>query len=131
MVTPRKVTGMSKKIETSDMWLVYEDSSGNKHYQPWTDLVECGTLIDPESDEDMEMIGWTTERNKRIEALRTIVLECQSDRVEGFLVDTYTASLILSCYDQGNDKTKSIIEKLNLKKVADICYQAAVKGHVK
>lgn len=44
----------------SSMWLVYADTEGGKHYQPWQDLEESGTLIDPETGEDMEMIGWTT-----------------------------------------------------------------------
>lgn len=41
------------------MWLVYLDTEGDEHYQPWEDLVEAGTLIDPQTGEDMEMVGWT------------------------------------------------------------------------
>jgi hypothetical protein len=48
-------------VKTGNMWLVYEDDKGDKHHQPWQDLVEAGTLIDPYSGDDMEMIGWTTE----------------------------------------------------------------------
>lgn len=48
-------------METSPMWLVYEDENGDLHYQPWEDLTESGTLIDPEDGEDMEMVGWTTK----------------------------------------------------------------------
>ena len=44
-----------------NMWLVYTDERGKKHYQPWQDLVEVGTLIDEESGDDMEMIGWTID----------------------------------------------------------------------
>lgn len=47
-------------INTSSMWLVYADSEGGHHYQPWQDLEESGTLIDPETGDDMEMVGWTT-----------------------------------------------------------------------
>ena len=47
-------------INTSSMWLVYADSEGGHHYQPWQDLEESGTLINPETGDDMEMVGWTT-----------------------------------------------------------------------
>lgn len=47
-------------IKTGGMWLVYVDAHGDNHFQPWQDLEESGTLIDPESGEDMEMVGWTT-----------------------------------------------------------------------
>lgn len=42
------------------MWLVYQDDAGNQHHQPWQDLPEVGTLIDPETGEDMPLTGWTT-----------------------------------------------------------------------
>ena len=48
-------------IQDGDMWLVYVDAEGERHYQPWQDLQESGTLIDGETGEDMEMIGWATE----------------------------------------------------------------------
>jgi hypothetical protein len=44
------------------MWLVYSSiHNGTRRviYQPWNELCESGTLVDPETDEDMEMIGWT------------------------------------------------------------------------
>jgi hypothetical protein len=37
--------------------LVYRDSVGNLHEQPVVDVVEVGTLIDPETGDDMEIIG--------------------------------------------------------------------------
>ena len=43
------------------MWLVYADDEGDWHYQPWQDLTESGTLIDQDTGNDMEMIGWTTQ----------------------------------------------------------------------
>lgn len=45
---------------TSPMWIVYESSEGELFYQSYEDLVESGTLIDPETDEDMTIVGWTT-----------------------------------------------------------------------
>ncbi|MCK0441264.1 hypothetical protein MUG78_17840 [Gordonia alkaliphila] len=49
------------KTQSSAMWLVYVDEGGGHHYQPWGDLTEAGTLIDPENGDDMDLIGWTTE----------------------------------------------------------------------
>lgn len=37
--------------------LVYRDSSGTQHRQMAADVVEVGTLIDPETGDDMEIIG--------------------------------------------------------------------------
>lgn len=48
-------------MQTKDMWLVYEDSEGKRHYQPYMDVVFSGTLVDTSTDEDMHLIGWTTE----------------------------------------------------------------------
>lgn len=47
------------------MWLVYRDADGALHYQPWEDLMEVGTLVDPQTDEDMEMVGWTLRHPAR------------------------------------------------------------------
>ena len=44
-------------IRTDDMELVYTDSAGNKHTQPWQDISESGTLIDPETGDDMTLDG--------------------------------------------------------------------------
>jgi len=47
-------------INSGNMWLVYVADNGENHFQPWQDLMSAGTLIDPESGDDMEMVGWTT-----------------------------------------------------------------------
>jgi len=47
-------------ISSGNMWLVYVADNGENHFQPWQDLMSAGTLIDPESGDDMEMVGWTT-----------------------------------------------------------------------
>lgn len=46
-------------VRTDPLFLVYVDETGQYHYQPWGDVTESGTLIDPESGEDMEMVGWS------------------------------------------------------------------------
>lgn len=38
--------------------LVYLDKEGKKYYQHWDDLQESGTLINPETGEDLKLIGW-------------------------------------------------------------------------
>lgn len=48
-----------EKINTGELYLVYKDSEGGCHYQPWQDIVGSGTLSDPEGG-DMEVIGWVT-----------------------------------------------------------------------
>lgn len=48
-------------INRSSMWLVYKDDAGMKHYQHWNDTVDSGTLIDPFTGDDMELVGWTTD----------------------------------------------------------------------
>jgi hypothetical protein len=43
---------------TDAMFLIYRDSEGRRFTQHWQDLTEMGTLIDPETGEDLELIGW-------------------------------------------------------------------------
>lgn len=49
------------EYNTSEMYLVYRDGSGSLHPQPWDDLFYSGTLIDPDTGDDMDIVGWTTE----------------------------------------------------------------------
>ncbi|MFA5712333.1 hypothetical protein [Mycolicibacterium sp.] len=48
-------------FKTSPMFLIYRDSSGGFHSQPWADLTGAGTLIDPDTGDDMEMVGWSAD----------------------------------------------------------------------
>lgn len=43
---------------TDAMFLIYRDSEGRRFTQHWQDLIEMGTLFDPETGEDLELIGW-------------------------------------------------------------------------
>ena len=45
---------------TDEMYLVYQDEAGSHHYQYWADVQEVGTLCDPETGDDMELVGWVT-----------------------------------------------------------------------
>lgn len=54
-----------EKINTGELYLVYMDSEGESHYQPWQDIVDSGTLTEPPTltepeGVDMEVIGWVT-----------------------------------------------------------------------
>lgn len=40
------------------MFLIYRDERGNLHAQPWQDVQDVGGLIDPDSGDDRDIIGW-------------------------------------------------------------------------
>ena len=44
--------------DLSAIVLVYHDESGYEYTQPLFDLVDSGTLIDPETDDDLGLVGW-------------------------------------------------------------------------
>lgn len=53
---------MKDTFSTSPMWLVYEeDSEGFQPHQPYADVVDVGTLVDPNTGDDLRIVGWTTE----------------------------------------------------------------------
>lgn len=54
----------------------------------------------------------------RIASLRKIVADRQHDKVEGVLVDLWTAQAVLACYQAGSERTQRIIESAPLPKVA-------------
>lgn len=41
--------------------LVYRGEDGTLHTQAAEDLVESGTLIDPDTGDDMDLIGWRVQ----------------------------------------------------------------------
>jgi hypothetical protein len=43
------------------MFLVYADSTGAHHFQPWQDTFTSGSLVDPGTDADMDVVGWSAE----------------------------------------------------------------------
>lgn len=46
--------------------LIYTSESGETYEQPLSDIPNAGTLIDPDTGEDLELTGWrftTTEGN--------------------------------------------------------------------
>jgi len=51
--------GIGVKPEKVTLW--YQDAAGGLHPQPVTDVVEVGTLIDPDTGDDMQII-WVEVR---------------------------------------------------------------------
>lgn len=45
----------TEKHALSNVTVVYEDAEGNYHRQPVSDISDVGTLIDPDTGDDMEM----------------------------------------------------------------------------
>jgi hypothetical protein len=48
-------------FDLNKVTLIYKDESGQTHEQPLGDLVEVGTLIDPDTGDDMPVIGAVVE----------------------------------------------------------------------
>jgi hypothetical protein len=55
------VTGGNFVPRTTPMFLVYADSTGAHHFQPWQDTFTSGSLVDPGTDADMDVVGWSAE----------------------------------------------------------------------
>lgn len=45
-------------VSIDKLVLVYEDSAGELHRQPGPYLMSEGTLVDPDTDEDMPLVGF-------------------------------------------------------------------------
>lgn len=56
----------------------------------------------------------------RIEKLRKIVSEKQASKIDGVLVDTFTASAIVQIYDSAGAVVQGVIETAGIEKVAKI-----------
>jgi hypothetical protein len=46
-------------VRRDPMWLVYVNKSGEQYYRAWAEVDAGGTLVDPETGDDLELIGWT------------------------------------------------------------------------
>lgn len=44
------------KVPLQSVVIVYVDEAGDYHRQPLSDISEVGTLIDPDTGDDMEML---------------------------------------------------------------------------
>lgn len=48
-------------IAQNDMWLAFRDKSGLTHKLHWIDLPGTGIPIDPDTGNDMTLVGWTLD----------------------------------------------------------------------
>lgn len=56
-ITNEQIKNVAPLIGNERLTLVYLDGAGEEHEQPLEDLSQSGTLVDPESGEDMALIG--------------------------------------------------------------------------
>lgn len=63
----------------------------------------------------------------RIEQLRKIVADHQCAKIDGVLVDTFTASVILACYEAAAPNAKTIIETGSIEKVGAVSLRVMAK----
>lgn len=45
-----------QKFDANEVFIIYVDCVGEEHAQPISDITDSGTLIDPETGDDMEII---------------------------------------------------------------------------
>lgn len=65
----------------------------------------------------------------RIEAVRTIVRDHQAARIDGYIVDAYTASMLVAVYDAlKKPEHREKFERLPLMKLVDIGWGAVKAG---
>lgn len=105
---------------------------------------DCGVELTPRCD-DAELgekgpleleceCGWSmfvpaeTEARTRIDAMRKIVREHQAARVEGYLVDAFTASALVAVYDALSPKARRLFGKPPLPKLVEFCWKEVKVG---
>ncbi|MFA5153238.1 MAG: hypothetical protein WC554_11805 [Clostridia bacterium] len=63
----------------------------------------------------------------RIGALRQIVNDCQYAKIDGIMVDLFTANTIVQIYNALNDANKAKYSRLPVYRMADIAFKLASK----
>lgn len=58
---------MTTSFSLDDIDLVYADESGTEYTQSLSELSEAGTLIDPDTGDDLTLVGWRFARGARTE----------------------------------------------------------------
>jgi len=64
-----------------------------------------------------------TEESKTIAKIRDIVKTKGATKVDGFMVDTFSASAIIQIYDKVNDANKAKMDKMKVDKLADLAFK--------
>lgn len=62
-----------------------------------------------------------------IDRLRLIVKECQANRVDGVLVDLFSASTAVQVYDAVNEANKARLAKLPVRQLITVCFKVLAK----
>ena len=63
-----------------------------------------------------------------IEKMRKIVADKQAAKIDGVMVDMFTASAVTQIYDKVNDANKKKMEKLKAPKLADLAFKLMQKS---
>ena len=72
-----------------------------------------------------EKMQYTSEESKYIKVARDVVKKKSAKKVDGVLLDLFTASAIIQVYDAVNSKNKKRMDGLKLKQLADIAFKLA------
>jgi hypothetical protein len=88
---------------TSPAYLIYRDGEGRSHHQSWAGIEDQGALIDPDTGDDMPIVGWSVSDNASAEVFTSdmyLVYSNNHDSLhyqswawvkdQGTLVDPYT-----------------------------------------
>lgn len=73
--------------ELSEVILQYTAEDGAIHEQPLTDVATAGTLIDPETGDDMELTGWRISggNSDDVHAFIVTVTGCSAEQADQVL----------------------------------------------
>lgn len=90
--------------ELASITLVFVSEEGEYYTEPLTDLTDCGTLIDPETGEDMEFFGYKIDGG-RVSINADLVLMYRSEAGDEYEqnVDTIIECGTLIDPDTGDD----------------------------
>ena len=72
-----------------------------------------------------EKMKYTSEESKYIKVARDVVKKKSAKKVDGVLLDLFTASAIIQVYDAVNSQNKKRMDGLKLKQLADIAFKLA------
>ena len=72
-----------------------------------------------------EKMQYTSEESKYIKVARDVVKKKSAKKVDGVLLDLFTASAIIQVYDAVNSQNKKRMDGLKLKQLADIAFKLA------
>ena len=75
-----------------------------------------------------EKMKYTSEESKYIKVARDVVKKKSAKKVDGVMLDLFTASAIVQVYDAVNSQNKKRMDGLKLTQLADIAFKLASKS---